>query len=92
MDGYLITIRSKNLSGPRIQTARAIQTPKMTQDDLIARLHVHYNIVLSKSTLSRLENRERYVTDLELVAISKILKVPIDWLVGETPDLNINKG
>ncbi len=56
MDGYLITIRSKNLSGPRIQTARAIQTPKMTQDDLIARLHVHYNIVLSKSTLSRLEN------------------------------------
>lgn len=76
----------RNLSGHRIQAARAMHVPKLTQDDLIARLQIEFNIELSKNTLSRMENNERYVTDVELVAISKILNVSLAWLVGEIND------
>ena len=33
--------------------------------------------------MSRIENKDRYITNLELIAISKVLKVSIHWLLGE---------
>lgn len=75
----------RNLSGHRIQAAVHARA-KLTQDDLIARLQIEFNIELSKNTLSRMENGERYVTDVELVAISKVLNVSLAWLVEETND------
>ena len=76
----------RNIAGHRIQAARALHKPKLTQDDLIAMLHTKQNIVMSKNTLSRIEIDERYVTDLELVAFAKVLKVSTAWLLGETND------
>ena len=79
----------RNISGHRIQAARAMHEPKLTQDDLVAMLHTKQNIVMSKNTLSRIEINERYVTDVELVAFSKVLKVSTAWLLGETSDPKI---
>ena len=36
--------------------------------------------------LSRIETGDRYVTDTELMAFSRVLKVSIAWLLGETSD------
>ena len=76
----------RNVSGHRIQAARALHEPKLTQDDLIALMHTKENIVLSKNMLSRIETGDRYVTDVELMAFSRVLKVSIAWLLGETSD------
>ena len=82
----------KNLAGRRIRKARALQEPPLTQDMLIARMHTQANIVLSKNMLSRIEidiskngifrieHDDRYITDIELAAFSRVLKVPVDWL------------
>lgn len=73
---------SKNLVGKRIRIARAMMNPPMNQADLLARLQVN-GMSVSQATLSKIENGERSVSDLELVEISKALKVEILWLLGE---------
>ena len=76
----------RNVSGHRIQAALVLHEPKLTQDDLIALMHTKENIVLSKNMLSRIETGDRYVTDVELMAFSRVLKVSIAWLLRETSD------
>lgn len=76
----------KNISGHRIRAARALHVPKLTQDDLIALMHTKENIVLSKNILSRMETGDRYITDLELMAFSRVLGIPIAWFLRETDD------
>ena len=75
-----------NKIGVRIRAARNMFDPKLTQDDLIAMLHTRHNIIFTKSGISRIENGERYVTDLELIAFADVLKVSTAWLLGETAD------
>ncbi len=61
---------------------RAMQKPPMQQSDLLARLHLN-GLEITQSTLSKIENAERIVSDFELLAISKALNVDILWLLGE---------
>ncbi len=75
--------RPKNASGYRIHMARVIQNPTLTQEQLIAKLQVQYGIEPRRGMMSRIENKDRYITNLELIAISKVLKVSIHWLLGE---------
>ncbi len=82
----------RNQSGSRIRTARYLYSPALTQDDLCARMQVRHGLVLSKNTLSRIENGQRYVTDLELIAFADVLKVSVAWLLGETNDPTQNPG
>lgn len=81
-----------NHSGQRIRMARYMHKPKLTQDDLAALMHVHHNILLTQKAISRIENDQRYVTDLELIAFAKVLQVSIPWLLGETPDPTPGRG
>ena len=78
----------RTLSGDRIRIARSLHRPKMTQEDLIAKLQVEHQIYFSRNTISRIETGERYITDCELLAIFKVLKVPILWLLRETDKLD----
>ena len=79
---------NKNKSGHRIRVARFMNIPVVSQKDLIAKMQLNgFNI--SKNIMSRIENGERYVTDLELIAFSKILNVSTAWLLGETEDTSI---
>ena len=56
--------------------------PPITQGDLIARLQV-LGVMLDQSTLSKIENQQRPVTDIELVVLAKALKVSTGWLLEE---------
>ena len=72
-----------NIAGHRIRVARNMQKPRLTQDDLVAKLHFE-KIFISNKILSLIELNKRYVTDVELVAFAKVLNVSTAWLLEET--------
>lgn len=67
----------KNLCGDRIREARLKK--RITQADLAARLQVA-GIVMERDSISRIEIGTRFVADYELVVLSEILGVSLDWL------------
>jgi transcriptional regulator with XRE-family HTH domain len=72
----------KNLIGRKIRIYRAMQKPPMSQANLLAKIHLQ-GLEISQSTLSKIENEERFVTDFELLAIAKAMDVDIMWLLEE---------
>lgn len=68
-----------NLCGKRVKIGRA--NKDMSQIDLSAAFSVDFGMEISQKAISRLERGVRPVTDLELVALSKILEVPVSWLL-----------
>lgn len=73
--------KDKNLIGDKVKFARLKNKPKITQNDLLARLEVR-GIELEKTAISKIESKTRPVTDKELVAIADALDVSILWLLG----------
>jgi len=69
----------KNIIGSHVRKAR--KASKITQRDLVAQLQL-LGIKIDQAGLSKLENGNRPVTDIEIAAIAKILKVPI-WQLFE---------
>ena len=76
-----LELGSKNLVGARVTEAR--QMRGMKQVELLARLQTR-GIDISIPALSLLEGQKRPVTDIELAAISDVLGVSVDWLLGRT--------
>ena len=76
----------KNIIGRKIRIYRAMQNPPMQQADLLAKLQLG-GLQISQSTLSKIENEERIVSDAELIAIVKAINVDIMWLLGEKETL-----
>ncbi len=70
----------KNIVGSRVRKAR--KEAKVTQMQLAARLQVS-GIRIDQAGLSKLESGSRPVSDTEVAAIAKVLKVPISWLFEE---------
>lgn len=70
---------NRNLVGAHVELAR--KNLGMKQKELLAQLQVN-GIDMNASGLSKLEGQIRYVTDFELVALSNILNVSVDWLLG----------
>jgi len=71
---------SKNIIGSRVRQARKEAKPPITQLDLIARLQT-LGMTIDQSGLSKIENGNRPVTDKEVVALAKALRVPATWLL-----------
>ena len=69
----------KNICGNRIHEARC--KLRLTQSDLAAQLQIH-EIIIERDSISRIEIGTRFVADYELRALSKILKVSVNWLLG----------
>ena len=69
---------TKNLIGARVESSRKSQG--MKQKELLAQLQVR-GVDLNASGLSKLEGQIRYVTDMELLALSDILNVSVMWLL-----------
>ena len=76
-----LKLGSKNLVGARVTEAR--QMRGMKQVELLARLQTR-GIDISIPALSLLEGQKRPVTDIELAALSDVLGVSVDWLLGRT--------
>ena len=68
----------KNICGPRVHEAR--RKRKLTQSDLAAKLQLA-GIIIERDSVSRIESGTRFVSDYELRALSKILKVKVNWLL-----------
>jgi len=71
-----------NIIGHRMRIARAMKVPPMNQQELLAKLQTE-GIDISQPTLSKIENGDRHVTDIELKIIAKVLNVSILWLMDE---------
>ena len=67
----------KNLCGDRVREARA--SLNITQADLAARLQVA-GVIMERDSVSRIEIGTRFVTDYELVVLSNVLGVSLEWL------------
>lgn len=70
----------KNLCGDRVKEARARR--KITQEDLAARLQIE-GVTMERDSVSRIEIGTRFVTDYELVMLSRVLGVSMEWLTGQ---------
>jgi transcriptional regulator with XRE-family HTH domain len=72
----------KNIVGKRVREARKQANPPITQKDLVARLQV-LGLKVDQSTISKIEQGIRPVSDFEVVAFAKALKISVAWLLGE---------
>lgn len=80
ISSIIFFVDKKNIVGARIRQARKAAKIPITQNDLVARLQLqHMNI--DQSGLSKLENGQRPVSDLEVVALARALKVSPAWLL-----------
>ncbi len=78
----LYNTEEKNIIGDRVREARTRYKPKITQIELVSRLQVR-GLNMEKTSVSKIENKTRSVTDKELVAIAESLNVSINWLLGK---------
>jgi len=46
-------------------------------------------VQITQTSLSKIENRSRYVMDYEVQTLAKALKVSVAWLYGESETKNI---
>ena len=72
----------KNLIGVKMRKARISECPKATQKDISARLQT-LGVNLSESSVAKIEQGIRPVTDIQLVAIARALKVSVNWLLDD---------
>lgn len=72
----------RNLIGERLRETRLKMKPPVTQSDLAARLQVE-GLRLERVAISKIETGYREVTDVEALAIAKVLGVGVGWLMGE---------
>lgn len=70
-----------NIVGARIRQARKAAKPPITQTDLVARLQL-LGMVIDQSAVSKIETGRRPVSDIEVVALTKALKVSAAWLLA----------
>lgn len=70
----------KNIVGARVRQARKANKPMITQNDLVARLQLQ-DMNIDQSALSKLENGQRPVSDIEVLALARALKVSPAWLL-----------
>ena len=74
-----LALGDRNMIGARVTQARKARN--MKQHELLAKLQTA-GIEISAPALSLLEGQKRPVSDFELAALSKILNVSVDWLLG----------
>jgi HTH-type transcriptional regulator, cell division transcriptional repressor len=73
--------QSRNIIGGRIREARHFFDPPLTQDQLAGRL-AKVGIQLDRVALAKVENGIRCAFDFEVKALAAVLKVDVNWLLG----------
>lgn len=71
---------TRNIVGNHVRQARKAARPSITQMDLVARLQL-LGMAIDQSGLSKIESGQRPVSDVEVVAFAKALKVSVEWLL-----------
>lgn len=65
-----------NLSGVNISRIRKSKNPTVSQRALADKMQLH-GIDIDKNAIQRIENGKRFVTDIELVVLAKVLEVSV---------------
>ena len=73
--------KSNNLSGKNIARIRKEAVPHLSQRALAEKLQL-YGIDIDKNAVQRIECGKRFVTDIELTAIAKVLSVSVMELLA----------
>ena len=69
-----------NVCGENVYKLRKSMNPKMSQRALAEKLQL-YGMDVDKNAIQRIESGQRFVTDIELVAIANVFEISIDELV-----------
>lgn len=77
-----------NICAERVRLGRALQKPPMTQDDLARKIQF-MGLDMTPLIISRIEKNQRHVCDAELRIIAKALGVTMDWLCGDSNNIEI---
>ena len=72
---------SRNIIGNRLRKARRLFVPPLTQDQVSGRL-AKIGIQLDRVAISKVESGNRCAFDFEVKALSVVLRVDADWLLG----------
>lgn len=72
----------KNIVGERVAEARQWFKPALTQDALSGKL-ARLGIQLDRAAIAKIEKNHRHVFDYELKALSQVLGVDVNWLLGD---------
>jgi len=81
-----LALGDRNIVGARVTEAR--NKLGMKQVELLARLQTA-GVDISIPALSLLEGQKRPVSDIELNALSDVLGVSVDWLLGRDKSPNL---
>ena len=76
----IIDGKAQNMVGDKVRKLRTEQ--KMSQQMLSDRLET-LAIYICRGSISRIEDKQRTVTDIELYGLAKVLGVPIEELFRE---------
>lgn len=76
-----------NICGKTVSNLRNKLVPKTSQRKLADMLQLE-GLDINKNAVQKIESGERFVTDIELNIISKVLNVSSDYLLGKTDDTN----
>ena len=71
-----------NICGETVYQLRKNAVPKMSQRILAEKLQL-LAIDVDKNAIQRIESGQRFVTDIELIALRKIFNVPYEELLKE---------
>ena len=71
----------RNLCGEKVYILRKNLPAKVSQRQLAEMMQLK-GIDMDKAAIRRIENGERYVTDIELKALCEIFSVRADYLLG----------
>lgn len=75
----ILDSKKRNIVGSRVKIARLKNN--MTQQELSVKLET-LAVYVDRASISKLEQKKRIITDIELVALSQVLKVSVNWLLG----------
>lgn len=74
---------SNNLCGKNVKRIRQAHIPKLSQRGLSDLLQLE-GLDLDKNAIQRIESGQRFVTDIELKFLSKVLNTSLDELLEES--------
>lgn len=69
-----------NICGRNVYALRKSQNPKMSQRILAEKLQL-LGIDVDKNAIQRIESGQRFVTDIELLALSELFNISCDELI-----------
>lgn len=75
----ILDSKESNIIGPSLKKIRLKK--KLTQEEVSVKLETQA-IYITRSSISKIENQQRIVTDIELLALANVLKVNVHTLLN----------